>query len=405
MEEKRPLDDNKLENSDASPEMLSSIVAAETEEKKDENVLDIAPEVDTTLLAGLEPQKNVQLLIFKILFALLLFLGLVTFVFFQTQLSDTFKFLSSSFNIPNITLELEEANGNIRKHQTDLNYYRFLQINSYLTELSYYGDAFIQNYEILNSQTATERDKTNAQGNLSSLRNSLREVHLKASELMAWVVYVPIVDLDLAGSSELIFLFEEDLKDKMRAEANIALENSSEENNRDHKNNLQTLKLVGDNDLKAKITATDFDSLSDEDLYLHLRDLNRMIVNDLSIIQEIKNGRIKWSDIMSEIDLRTMEVDSSYSGQYYDLKGGIRYSAYDFDQDQKRISIIGEVMRYDTANFTMLANLVDSFNDSLIFEGAEMKSFSKSGSVEDGYKSSVKLNLGLIEPGNEQINK
>ena len=98
---------------------------------------------------------------------------------------------------------------------------------------------------------------------------------------------------------------------------------------------------------------------------------------------------------MEEIDLRTIAVDQYYNQDNYDTIGGIRYTSYDFDSVDKSISIIGEIKRYDTVNFTMIANLIDELNASETFEDAEMRSFSKAGSLDDGYTSSVRLKLTL----------
>lgn len=379
-------------------ELLESIVAAETNDGKEENLLDIAPDVDVSLLSDLSPKRNIRLLIFKIIFAVLLACTFFAIVFFRTQLTDTFDFLNSTFDIPSVLKDIKSTNNQVRTLQTDVNFNRYLQLNAYLNEFSYYGDAFVQNYEILNSQTASDKEKKEATASMTSVKNSLRDSFLNISKLLSDQFYVYLIDPELIEQASLVEAYELDLKTLIQKNSEEAALNGGVDALRDQKNYLQTLRIIGNSTLRALVIDTDFDTLSDFELYSKIKIVNDLIVNDLSLIQKIKNTRIKWSDILNEIDLRTMAVDTSYSEHYYDLKGGIRYDSYDFDKENNRILISGEITRFDTANFSMLANIVESFNNSLIFEGAEMRSLSKSGSVEEGYKSSVRLNLTLRDP-------
>ena len=321
----------------------------------------------------------------------LLVFAFLSFLFFQSQLNPKFNFLTSSFHLPNATENLKATNEDVINIQTDLNFYRLLQISSYLNELSFFGDAYIQNFEIFNSQTSTESDKKLASENLKSLRDSIYSPYEKVSKLVVQPFYIPVIDPELMSSGQSVQEFDSRLTNKFNEAA------ASVNGEMEAKIYGQSQKLIASTNLRNLITSTDFAALSDKDLYIHLKAINSVIVNDLSLIQDIKDARVKWSDIMNEIDLRTVEVDSNYSDNYYDLRGGIRYTSYDFDKVANRISIVGEVMRYDTTNFTMIANLIDAFNKSDIFEGAEMKSFSKSGSLDDGYRSNVRLNLGLTK--------
>ncbi len=392
-----PLDTQVPQDKDES-QLLDSIVNTKTNQEVEENLLNIAPDVDVSLLQDMTPQKSIHLLLLKIIFSLLMVTGLISVTFFSVQLTHSFDFLNSTFDIPSVIVDLEDTNADVLSLQTDLNLYRYLQINSYLNEVSYYGDAFVQSYEIQNSQTATDKDKKDAKNTMTSVKKSIADAFLSAADLIGKDFYVPLIDPMLVETDALVNAFELELKSKLVNKSNELNANSGEDNYLDYKNYVQAMNIVGNSTLRALFVSTDIEAISDQELYSIIKVINKLVVNDLSIIQEIKNSRVKWSDIMNEIDLRTIEVDSSYSEHYYDLKGGIRYSSYDFDKDANRIAISGEIMRYDTANFSMIANLIDEFNRSEIFEGAEMRSLSKSGSNEDGYKSSVRLNLGLRSP-------
>ena len=49
----------------------------------------------------------------------------------------------------------------------------------------------------------------------------------------------------------------------------------------------------------------------------------------------------------------------------------------------------------------MISNLIDEFNRSEMFENADTRTFSKNGSLENGYTATLKLSLDL-EDGNEE---
>ena len=113
--------------------------------------------------------------------------------------------------------------------------------------------------------------------------------------------------------------------------------------------------------------------------------------------EEIKEGRIQWSDMMNEIELRTIAVDNHYSEDFYNELGGIRCNSYDFDSVNRKITVVGETKRFDTRNFSMIADLIDELNRSPILDNGEMRSFSKSGSFDDGYTATLKLTLDIIK--------
>ncbi|MDX9971308.1 MAG: hypothetical protein RBS56_05420 [Candidatus Gracilibacteria bacterium] len=395
-----PLD---LSDNSKKPEesnVLENVVAKDTMNAPEENILDIAPNVDLSLLKGLEPQKNIQLMIFKTLFAVILVAGLISVVFFQSQLTHNLDFITDAISTPHVLKELENSNLEVRSLKTDFNMYTLLQANANLNEITYLADGFMQSFEISKSQTASAKDKSDSEARMTSVREKLKPLVLETAKLMNEPLFLPLIDPLLSDINSQKMAFELDLKEKLRVKS----EDFREKDPRLSKLYIQTINLVGNSTLTAVLNGMDVDKLRNEELYAQLKVINAETVNDLSIVHDIKNSRIKWSDIIKEIDLKTMAVDSSYSEYYYDLKGGIRYTSYEFDKEAKRISIIGEILRYDTANFTMIANLIDSFNTSGLFEGAEMKSFSKSGSIDDGYKSSVRLNLTLRDASKVNLN-
>ena len=381
-------------DSAAPSDMIDNIVSTETSEG-DERILEEAPELDMSLMQEVEPTKSAFLLVLKIAFAILVVVSVASFLFFTSQLTNTFDFASSTFNIPNISKDLASSNAEITTLQTDLNFYRYLQIKAFLDEFSYYGDSYLQNYDVANSQTAASSAKKKANSRLKKLRDKLRVSFMAVKDQLVHNFTVPIVSKDFESDADFVTLFRDHLTTKLTQKSEELLATADSQAMRDQKNYKYTKNLVANSDIKTLVLATDFDALSDKHLYKLVKDVNAKVVNDMSIIQEIKDKRIKWSDIINEIYLRTVAVDTYYSGDFYDEIGGIRYTSYDFDISGPSIAITGETKRFDTNNFTMIANLIDELNRSKFFENAEMKSFAKSGSTESGYVASLRLNLDL----------
>ncbi len=386
-------DQNKAPQAGES-DLLRNIVSTETGDA-DKAILGEAPELDTSLLQDIGPQKSVLLLTLKILFSLLFIASIASVVFFTSQLTNIFDFATARFNLPNISQELASSNSEIISLQTDLNLNRYLQIKAAFDKFSYDGDEFIQSYEIFNSQTSSAQEKDQASDGLTDIKKDLKESLLTIQTKISGKFLAPLIDVNFSENAQLQSLYEEKLRNALNEKISSLSSSTDSQTKRDVRNYQQILKLIGNTELKNLITQADFDALKDEEIYNFIKQVNSLIVNDLSVIHAIKNKRIKWSDVIDEIDLRTMAVDSHFDDNFYDDLGGIRYTSYDFDTSARKISISGETKTIDTTNFTTIVNLIDELNQSKFFQSAEMRSFSKSGSLDDGYTATLKLTFDL----------
>ncbi len=390
-------------------DIIKNIVSTETEGSEEE-----APELDKSVLEDVAPPKSITLAIFRAVLVLFIFVGLGSLAFFSSQLTDKLDFFNEKFGFTNVSKELAASNAEIIKLQTNLNLSRYLQAKAYLDRFSYDGDFYIQNYDVANSQTSSNADKSQAASNMAILEPKLKESFIAARGKLTESFTAPLVNSEIVDELDTFFsddtaineaaaefivqgLFETELETVLNEKAS-ALSNSGDSGaRRDYKNYTQTSNLIWNTSLKNILVRTDFDALTDEGIYNLAKDVNSLIVNDLSIIQSIKDARIKWSDIINEIDLRTITVDRHYTDNFYEDLGGVRYTSYDFDSEARNISIIGETKRIDTQNFTMIADLIDELNRSDLFSNGEMRAFSKSGSLKEGYTASLRLTLDLDE--------
>lgn len=369
--------------------LISGIVTTETG-TGEERILESAPEIDMTLLKDIAPPKSILLYGLKITFFTLAGLSVAAVLFFTSQLTSAFNLLTNQIGLPNALKQIESVNAEVTNLQTDLNFYRYLQIKGYLDQFSFYGDSFMQNFEVANSQTADEQEKEEAREEIEIAKGYLKESFLEAKARLIIPFEAPLYSKEDAAT-----VFQNKLTMKLQEKAAEAKAGTDEKAVIEEKNYLHTVNLVGNSELNQIISTTDFDALTDQEIYDLIKKINGLVVNDLSTIQGLKDGRIRWSDLMNEIELRTIAVDKYYNEDSYELLGGIRYTSYDLDKETQSITIAGETKRIDTKTFTMIADLIDKLNASSFFEKAESKSFSKSGSLDKGYTASIKLTLGL----------
>lgn len=376
-----------------SDDLIKNIVLSGSLEQ--EGLLDNAPELDKSLLKEVHYDGSALLMIIKTIFILLAIGSLASFMFFTLRLTDNLDFLNKQFNVSNVIKELSQTNDTIISNQTDLNFFRFLQAQSFLTNFTYYGDSYIKYSNIANSLTASSADKQLAAKKMTEYRPQLEDALINAKNQFAKPIAVELVGDEFADMAQRDSKFKEALISKLNAKAAELSQGTTDESKIAYKNYIQTIALVQNDNLRKLITSTDIKALDDEALNKTIKQINELVINDLTIIQKIKMDRIRWSDVIKEIETRTIAVDKYYNNNYYEDYGGIRYTNYDFDSKTKKVTISGDTKRLDTTNFTVIANLIDELNRSPIFKDTEMRSFSKTGSIEEGFTATLRLALTL----------
>lgn len=396
--EQTPILDNTLKNDDS--QLLKNIIAQDESKKS-------KVKAESSLLVPTVEKKSALLILLKLLFALVCMAAIASVLFFTSQLTNAFDFVTKTTGkeVPNLSKDVGIQAENIFQKQTDFNFYRFLQAKMYVDQISYHGDSFMKNYEIFNSKTASSSERKKAKDDMVPLKENLSVAFAAAKDKLSAPMYQDITSLDYKSANEVTktqqieSAFKESLVNKFNTTI-AGIQNSSNTNDKaDYKNYTYALMLVNNPQLQNLIKTTNFAEISGDDkaVYDLVKQINSLVVNDFSVIQHIKEGRIKWSDVINEIDHRTSQVDTYYSKDFYESYGGIRYSSYDFDSDAGKISISGETKRFDAKNFTMIASLIEELNNSDLFSGAEMRSFTKSGTTDDGYTATIQIVTYLKE--------
>lgn len=356
------------------------------EEPVEKTLLEAAPTIDEDLLEEIEPPKSVLLYGLKGVFVLLVAVGIGSFLFFTSQLNSYLNFATDPLKIPSTLSELKATNEDVKNAQTDINLYRYLKGAIYLDNFSYYGDDYLKNYSLYVNESAADEEKTAAKVKMDELKLNLSDSFKSVQENLTKEISIPLVDTDVPTDEELKTLFTGLLNDKL----GLVDATSS-----DYKLYKQAQKLISNEELKTLLKGTDFASLKDADLAVFIGKVNDLALDEFSIIQKIKDKRVSWSDVINRIEFETSYIDQYFSEGYFDEVGGIQYTSYDFDASTGKISITGITKRYNTDNFTMISNLIDQLNFSPFFNNVAMKSFTKSGSSDEGYTATLKLDLEL----------
>jgi len=373
----------------------------------DQEMMEEAPELDKSLMEEVAPPTSAFLVILKVLFTILFIAGIFAVGFFTVQLTNYADIVNQKFEIPNLANELATKNDDIIAAQANINFYRYLQAKAYLDKFSYDADSYLKSYEILNSSISSNTEKAAARQAVADLRVLLKASSSAAREKLSSPLFVNLAD-DGSSTDDPAIIASPEQKFVEKTIANLQAKAQEFANNSDpaavleYKNYTYAAHLVGNAPLRMFIFSIDFDKLSDQKLYEYIKQIDLLAVNDFSMIQKIKDSRIKWSDIIHEIDARTIIADQNYTKDNYEQSGGIRYTSYSFDTDSRQISIVGETKKRDTTTFSSISNLIDAFNGSKIFKNAEMRSFSKSGKPGEGYTSSLRLSFNLIDPNEKE---
>ncbi len=396
-----PLDVQKQAEKD--PDVVKGIVKTETEKDKGP-ILEAAPEIDESLLEDLAPKKNIWVPGLKITFGLFVVLMIGSVLFFTSQITTKLDNITDSFGVESLLKQIDQTNEEITTFQSDLNFYRYLLIKGYMDEFSYYSDQYIEAFKVANSQTASEFDKERAKNDMFDAREKIIENFNLIKTRLALGITAPIFDIEKKeglSEADLNNHFKQALTKALNEEAKIYQESDDPGAEREYRNIQNTVMLLANEKIKGLFKDTDISSLNSTELYLKLKEFTQLYASDLTAIQKIKDQRIKWSDILDEIEKRTIAIDRHYTENFYDDLGGIRYDSYLFDEPNRTITVTGETKTFDTAVFTQVLDILDEFDRSSMFESSDITSFSKSGNLEEGYTSALTLEL-LLE---EDINK
>lgn len=372
------------EKKDESEEskIVSGVFQKEKKEKetgKEEKILGKLPELDKKIVGAFDP-SNRRLKTVKIVFAFLVVATLLSVGFFYAELNPEFDLLTNVRGL-NTAQRLNSSERAVISRQTAINQYNYLVLNYHTRELSYLADAY----------STARRDEMRTE-QLAMVQNQIIEVYENAQEKYS----ESIVAGDIPRET-----FVNELRSVLRNELQqLKRESPTQTVLFQIQDYESTLALVGNENLRS-LFATGPDKLreglpgDDTELYEMTQNVLKTLNNEFSHINKIKQNRIPWAIVVNEIERVTKGIDTLYNTGFFEELGGIQYSAYDFDSASNRIILSGRVKRDDGTTFTLIANLIDALEESDLFSNVDNRSYPKSGSAEQGYLSTFRIELTL----------
>lgn len=393
--------------------MVNSILAQKESLQKMKPILGPAPTLEKSLQAEKEARLRKKLRSVRMMFVMVLLLGLGSAFYFYSELSPDFHFFGA-----NTMQRLSDMNATLRTQQAKLNKYRYLSAQLALNEFSYQSDRFFGNLARLNDPTLSPGSKdiflAEVKESEKAMPSLLEEIRTSLNKDLVVKLY-PIDGASQMDDEQIQAQFEEELRNNLREDRKkISPVSTSPEDVQNMKLYDNALRIVGNQSLLSTLRAINIDNFKKDLAELQtkpdvqkekaLRDMVGKILvstkSDLATMADIKQNRIDWTTVIQYIEAETAKVDTHYGDALlYETLGGITYSGYEFDAVTHKIVLSGTTKTIDGSNFTLMSNLIDQLEQSSYFEDVDMRSFSKSktatGTSTEGYNASFKIDLRL----------
>ena len=408
---------SKKDEKQSESKIISGVLKKKTTADKLKPILGHGP----TLQKAIEQEKEItqkkKLRLVQSVMAVSFIAALAMVGYFYTSLSPDFNLWQ------NKTAQLTDMNKNIRSQQTQLNKYRYLAAQLDLNQFSFQADQYLDKVNQYHDPNTPSNQKDILAAGIDEAQFQMPSLIERIKDNLQGAITIDTfhsaAEEDLTPQDEETFA-ESDLRDALKDEKTlIAEQEDSIQKVQDLRLIDNTVKLVGNSRLLnsiAKTTADEFAAMLDEfqtspdpakrsELQEKLAAILASTRSDISTISSLKNDRLNWLTVITQIETVTMEVDSNFGRGLYETLGGILYSGYEFDSKTNKIVLSGETKTNDATNFTLTSELIDALERSPHFQDVEMRSFTKSGSPESGFTSSFKIDLVIEKNGTSDKNE
>ncbi len=320
------------------------------------------------------------------------FLKLVIFLW-VVLLAGSYFTLGASFDLGGLNQSLAEEENltDIKQAQAKLNANNYLVAYYYLDSFAYMADSYLYKKAQYESDYTSSNKKTELEDDLVQLEDDLMLALQMAQAGLSESVSPKGVDVKTDISSDVVF--KEATSSYLEAEIAKLQENAEDSDVKIEIAGLNgALALIKNGAFVKEILSADINSVQEI-----VNGLSNITEDDFTLISKIKSNRQIWSDIIQEIETITKKVDPLYGTS---VQGDINYSSFTFNSGTKTVLIQGKTLTDDTRNFTLIANLTDTLEQSPLFMNVQERSFSKSESSNDSnteYEASFKLEFQVQE--------
>lgn len=153
---------------------------------------------------------------------------------------------------------------------------------------------------------------------------------------------------------------------------------------------LETTKtLLSSVSFRNSFAGYNLEEITDEEIEEIYTAYNEISLSVTAIINDIKASRINWSEYLAEIEDLTKDVDPLFNTQY---EGNIKIN--DINLTESVVTIAGEAVTDDSKNFTLISNLIDTYESSDTFMNVQDRSYSKSGD-DESYSGTFRISMQI----------
>lgn len=255
---------------------------------------------------------------------------------------------------------------------------KFLSATLLLDHYSSFADEYFYYVDQVNSDYVSANKKTDFKESATTLRPTIVSLLEQAQEYLKG---------DLAYDDRLA---AESLVDELVAQLHAKSGDVNQQTLLQDIQDLETTKALFEAiAFRKSLTDVDLTKVSDEDLKMIYSGYSEVSASLTAIINTIKSDRVSWSYYLNEIEVLTKKVDPLFNTEY----GGTLVIG-DIKLGGDGITLTGQTSTEDSKNFTLISNLIDTYESSSTFMNVQERSYSKSGS-DDEFTGSFRITMQI----------
>lgn len=316
----------------------------------------------------------------------------------------------------NLRNDLFNLNENLRAVQTDLSKYQYLSGQLYLNQFGYESTRFLDSVTNLEEQVPASQ-RAEMESVVEEAKNHMPDLLAGAQANLSAPLAVEtyptrgeeVVDPALADIT-----FQNNLKQAINTEK-LALKASGSNGSGSLPTAElaffdNTIKLVGNNKLLSNLNAYTVDAFTAEaDLFANNNDpaqrlafrtyIDNLLAStkvNLATITTLRNSRIKWSEVMSRLEMITNQVNTEHNSGLGAGNGSvITYSSYDFNSETGTISINAINTTRSSTNREVVTYLIEALEASPEFKNVSNRNFPLSKTLDAEGNTTYSLNFKI----------
>lgn len=294
---------------------------------------------------------------------------------FATQTSSRF----SIFGL-NPALQVETKEAQVSTLTSEVRVQKYLASVLLLDQFSSKADEYLYNLTQSSSEYTSQNKQEEYSAQAEAIQSEIVEILAQVQSYMNESIPTEEVALSVAVADQMIV--------QLQAQAGTGANQTLLQEVQD----LQTTKaLLQDSNFYNTLSSLDLNTLDSsmiQALQTQFNQINASLTATINVIQEARNN---WSIYIDAIEDLTKDVDPLFNTEFL---GSLTLSDIVFNNDGT-VSISGETVTSDTKNFTLVSNLIDTYENSEYFSDVSERSYEKNSSDEQMYTGSFRITMTL----------